>query len=292
MEVLDFMLASTVRLASASTLATDDDRGGPTNRTLAAGWYRTFLAPSGGTGTETDPAELLLAVETALDPTRWTVRLAPSGLVRITYLGSGTGSLAIGTADLANLLGHTGGTITLASGAYHDGEYLPTHCVFAIACDPDTGWVDTPGRFAGSEFPDGTVYGWHDGLAQMKRSLTFRLLPRDQAVRAALLTAGSGSTGTPAFGPTSRRRSPIVGEPGQAPPWGAMETLATAAARQCGAAIGTLQSLIAGTSTAFDVCYLAPECFTQGGRLRLSIERHDARRDLALDLVWTSEGAL
>jgi hypothetical protein len=156
-EPLGYMLAQPFHIASAATLVTTDDRGGPTARTLAAAWYRVFLAPSTGTGAENDPAELLLAVETALGATKWSVRMTASGIVRITYLGTGTGQLAIGTADLAALLGHTGGVISLASGAHHDGEYPPTHCLFASFCDPDTGWVDLPSRFAGSALPGGVV---------------------------------------------------------------------------------------------------------------------------------------
>lgn len=286
-ERLGYLFAQTFHLAAASTLVTTDDRGGPTTRTLAAGWYRTFLAPSSGTGTETDPAELLLAVETALGATHWTVRMTAQGLVRITYLGTGTGSLAIGTADLANLLGHTGGVITLASNASHDGEYPPTHCLFAHVCDPDTGWIDAPGRFAGAALPSGVVYGWHDGRNVLKRTATFAALPKTWALRTSL-----GASGTPAYPAESRMQVPSTGEPGQDPPWSALDTQATAAGLQCAVTWGDFESIAGGSVTSYDVVYLTPEQFTAGQRVSLWRQGYDARRSYTIEVVRAGAGAL
>ena len=287
-EPIGYLFAQTFHFAAASTLVTTDDRGGPTTRTLAAGWYRTFLAPSSGTGTETDPAELLLAVETALGATHWTVRMTAQGLVRITYLGTGTGSLAIGTSDLANLLGHTGGVITLASNASHDGEYPPTHCLFASCFDGgDAGWIDAPSRFAGAALPDGTVYGWHDGRASLRRAGAFRVLPKTWAFRTSL-----GASGTPAFPVETRWLSPSTSEPGQAPPWSALDTLTTASGLQCAVTWGDFEALVAGSVTTYDLVYFAPEQFTQGQRISLSVPGYDARRDVKVDLTYAGAGTL
>lgn len=286
-EPLGYMLAQTLRFAATSTLVTTDDRGGPTNRTLAAGWYRTFLTPSGGTGTETAPAELLLAVETALGATKWRVRMTSSGLVRITYLGTGTGQLAIGTADLANVLGHTGGVISLASNASRDGEYPPTHCLFAHVCEPDGGWIDGPGRFAGAALPSGVVYGWHDGRVMLRRQATFAALPKTWALRSSL-----GASGTPAYPVSSRLLSPSTGEPGQDPPWSVLDTQATAAGLQCAVTWGEFEALVAGTATTYDLVYFAPEQFTAGQRVSLWRPGYDARRSYALEVVFAGAGAV
>lgn len=286
-ERLGYLFAQTFELTAAATLVTTDDRGGPTTRTLLAGWYRTFLAPSTGTGTETDPAELLLAVETVLGATKWSVRMTAQGLVRITYLGTGTGQLAIGTADLANLLGHTGGVISLASGAHHDGEYPPTHCVFASFCDPDSGWIDTPGRLAASSLPGGVVYGWHDGRVEYRRTATLSALPKTWATRSAL-----GASGTPAYPADSRMGAPSTGEPGQDPPWSCLDTHATAAGLQCAVTWGQFEELVAGTVTAYDLVYLAPEHWSAGGRVSLWRQGYDARRSYTVDVLRAGAGTL
>lgn len=286
-EPLGYMLAQAFRIATTATLTTTDDRGGPTNRSLGAKWYRTFLAPSGGTGTETDPAELLLAVETALGASKWRVRMTASGLVRITYLGTGTGTLTIATSDLANLLGHTGGSFTLATNAFRDGEYPPTHCLFAHVCEPDTGWIDGPGRFAGAALPSGVVYGWHDGRNVLKRTATFAALPKTWALRSSL-----GASGTPAYPVSSRLQSPSTGEPGQDPPWSVLDTQATAAGLQCAVTWGDFEALVGGTVTAYDLVYLSPEQFTAGGRVSLWRPGYDARRSYALELVFAGAGAV
>lgn len=286
-ERLGYLFAQAFELTAAATLVTTDDRGGPTTRTLLAAHYRTFLAPSTGTGTETDPAELLLAVETVLGATKWTVRMTSAGLVRITYLGTGTGQLAIGTADLAALLGHTGGVISLTSNTYHDGEYPPTHCLFASFCDPDTGWIDTPGRFAGSALPGGVVYGWHDGRVEYRRTATFSALPKTWATRSSL-----GASGTPAYPADSRMGAPSTGEPGQDPPWSCLDAHATAAGRQCAVCWGDFEELVGGSSSAYDVVYLAPEQWTAGSRVSLWRPGYDARRSYTIDVLRAGAGTL
>lgn len=285
-ESLGWMIAQTFSLASSEVWKTTDDRGSMQSRTLAAGYYRTTLAAVAGAGTETDPKELLAAVMTALGSTRWSVILNPQGLVEITYTGSGSGSVDTSTSPtLRALLGFTSNTGTLASGSTATGAYPPSHAVFAIACDPDSGWIDGPARFAGAQMPDGSVYGWHDGRASWLRRATLRLLPRDWTARNAL-----GASGTPTFGATSRRLSPATGEPAQALPWSVADMLGTAYARQLGVTWGQLQEILNGSVTTFDKVYLSPE-MAQGGRVSLSVPGYDARRDVALELTYAGEGA-
>lgn len=283
-EELGYLLAHSFRLASLQAMTTTDDRGSGVSRTVAAGWYRTFLADGAG-NSHTDPAELVAAVQTALDASKWTVALGTNGRITFTYLGSGTGTISFSSAtNLRSVLGLTGNIGPLATNASSTATYLPTHCVFAFACDPDTGWVDDAGRFAGAALPDGTVYGWGDGRASFTRRATFRALPKDWTARTSL-----GASGTPVFGLASRRQSPSTGEPGQTPPWGALDTLATAPALQCGVAWGDLQALIAGTSTAYELVYLAPTMLTGGSRVSFFVPGYDARRDFAWELTYAGE---
>lgn len=285
-ESLGYLLAQSFHLTSSQAMATTDDRGGPTSRTVAEGWYRVLLANGMGNN-HADPLELLAAVESALDAAKWTVAMGSDGKVRFTYLGGSTGKITWGAATtLAALLGVTGDIGPLATNATASATYQPTHCVFAAACDPDSGWTDLPARFAGAAMPDGPVYGWHDGTVALKRLATFRLLPKDAAFVTSLQ-----SRGTPAFPAVSRRRSPATGEPAQAPPWSALDTLATAYAIECGVVWGDLQPVLTGAVTAYEKVYFAPE-MALAGRIALSVPNYDARRDVSLELLFAGEGSL
>lgn len=285
-ETAAYMLAQTFQL-TAQTPKTTDDRGSMVSRTVAAAYYRTLLAATAGTGTATDPAELLTAVQTALGSSKWSVQLTAAGLVQVTYTGTGTGTLILSTCPtLRSLLGFSSDVGPLAASGSSTAPYPPTHCLFALAADPDSGWVDDAARFAGARLPDGTVYGWDDGRHGFTRKASFRFLPKDWSTRATL-----SAVGTPAFSPSSRTLSPASGEPGQDPPWSAADTLATATTRQLGVTWGDLQAIIAGTASTFDLCYLTPECRTQGGRIALSVDRYDARRDVALEFSYAGAGS-
>ena len=287
-ETIADIIAQTFRLTSAQVPTTTDDRGGPTNRTLAAGWYRTLLAPAAGAATEADPAELLAALTTALGSAQWLVRLATDGLVKVTYLGTGNGSIDLSPCTtLRALLGFTGNVGPLASGASVMGTYHPTHVLCSIASEPDSGWSDHGSRFAGATLPDGTVYGWADGTARYRRTLSLRWHPRD-----ASLWSASGTIGTPAYSTASRLRSPSTSEPGQAPPWAITDFLATALGRSMGVALGTAQGVISGSTTTYDLAYLTPEHASAATRITLSLAGYDARRDVALELSYAGQGSV
>lgn len=285
-EDLGYLLAQSLQIAAMQTMASTDDRGGPTSRVLADGWYRAVLANGSGNA-HTDPAELLNAVEAALGATKWTVALTAAGKVRFTYLGTSTGTITFGGATtLQAILGLTGNVGPLASGATQDSAYQPTHCVFAAACDPDSGWIDQPARLAAAAMPTGTVYGWHDGLTTLRRTATLKLLPKDAAFVTSL-----GSVATPAFPVASRWLSPSTGEPAQAPPWSALDTLATAYAMECGIVWGDLQDLLTGGTSAYEKVYLTPE-MAAASRFALSIPGYDARRDVSLELSFAGAGSV
>lgn len=287
-ETLAYMLAQAYELAGTHSVGLADAGGSHTETLADLGWYRTYLAErSAGDGTEAHPYELLDAVQTLLGSASWSVSLTTAGLVRITYLDSGTGTITWGAngTTLRNLLGFSGSTVgPLNENESATGTYLPTHCIFAISAEPDTGWVQSGSRFAGARMSDGRVYGWSARDPSLMRSLTLRLLPKDSATRT---TYSMG--GTPCYGPTSRWTSPGTSEPAQAPPWGALETLATAGGVSCGAALGTFQELLAGEVAVFDHCYLMPETVEAGEQNALSVDGYDARRDVGLQLSWYRE---
>lgn len=275
-EVLSYLLAQAVTLTAQTVSATDS--AGTNNRTVAAGTYRVYLAKSGAAGSLTDPADVLAAFQAALNGARWSVALRASGLVRITYLGTSTGSITWGSATaLRSLLGFDADLSGLATNAYVEGAYLPTHCIFGGAARNDTGWKARASRVAASRMPDGSVYGWTDGLQRLTRALDFRLLPKDWTTRAALASSTSAPP-TPAYGLATRLTNPGLGEPAQAPPWGASETIATGAGLRCGFT-DQFEAMIAGTTSTFDHVCLTPDGI-QSAEVALSEPGWDARRDL------------
>jgi hypothetical protein len=275
-ETLSYLLAQAVTLTAQTTSVTDS--AGTNNRTVAAGTYRVYLAKSGAAGTTDDPKDVLATFQAALNGARWSVALRASGLVRITYLGTSTGSITWGSATaLRNLLGFDADLSGLATNDYVESAYLPTHCIFGGATRNDTGWKAKASRVAASRMPTGRVYGWTDGLQQLTRSLDLRLLPKDWTVRATLASSTSAPP-TPAYGPAARLTNPASGEPGQAPPWGASETIATGAGVSCGFT-DRFEDMIAGSVTTFDHVYLTPNGIPSA-EVVLSEPGWDARRDL------------
>lgn len=286
----DSLIAQAYRIPSGWALTVDDDLGAGRALTMTAGWYRTFAAQGNtGAGTELNPYELLFHLRQVLDSANWNVSMRPSGLVRITYLGlAPDGMIVWGAGGLDNLLGFATDIGPVATGQHTDATSLPTHCVFFGPCD-DSGWTRAPGRFSGARMPSGRVYGWGDSLQGLTRKLTLKLLPKDTATRDALIAADPDSVPpTPCFGPMSRVTNPGTNEPAQVPPWGAIETFATAGGRSLGVMLGTLQTAIANPGSApFDHCYFAPETINGGADVRLSVELYDPRRDIAsVDLAF------
>ena len=286
METISYLLAQAVTLTAQTVSVTD--LAGTNNRTVAAGTYRVYLAKSGAAGSATDPKDVLATFQTALNGARWSVSLRASGLVRITYLGTSTGSITWGSATtLRNLLGFDADISGLATNGHVEGAYLPTHCVFGGPARNDTGWKARASRVAASRLPSGRVYGWTDGLQQLTRSLDLRLLPKDWTVRATLASSTSAPP-TPAYGLATRLTNPASGEPGQVPPWGASETIATGAGVSCGFT-DRFEDLIAGSTTTFDHVYLTPNGLTSA-EVALSEPDWDQRRDLTgLELSFVAQ---
>lgn len=292
MEQPSYLLAQPFQLAAPETWDVVDDTSSRTI-TVPGGASHAYRILLGSTSVHTPatPGDLLHVLEQLLG-SLWTVRLGADGRVAIAYSGASPGSLTPpGGSAVAQLLGgHDFGT-TWAPDESRPAPSLPTHCIFAGVCDPDTGWRLAAGRFAGSVMPDGTVYGWSDRLASRTRAVTLRWLPKDALARESILVGEAGTApGTPAYGPLDRWLDAWSAEPAQPPPWGAMETVATCGAQALGWT-DDLQRLVAGTAVAFDVVYLTPTSLKEA-RAVLSVEHFDARRDVTgLELSYAGEGS-
>lgn len=281
-EELHYLLAQSYEL-TAQTMTVTDSVGTGRSVVVDAGWYRTRLASFVAAGTShTTPKELLLVCTAELGA-GWLVSMGTDGRVRVTYSSTDTGEITL-PAALQGLLGFASATIgPLATGATATANYLPTHCVFAIGAD-DEGWQAVPGRVALQDMPDGTVYGWQDGRATQRRTITLTMLPRDDVARASI-----GAAGTNALASTTYRLNAAAGEPAQAAPWSVPQTLATAVGIECGWT-DRLPEVIAGSVTTFDRVYLSGASYA--ARSSLSIPGYDLRRSVGpLDLSWAGEGS-
>lgn len=291
-ESLDSLIAQAYELGAGYSMTVDDDVGVGRSVTMTAGFYRTFAAQGNtGTGTVLNPYELLFRLRQELDPSQWNVMMRADGHVRIVYTGlAPDGQIVWNSGSLSNLLGFLTDIGPMATGQHQDGEELPTHCVFFAACE-DGGWLRTGGRFSGSRMPSGRVYGFGDRLQGLTRRLTLRLIPKSAEVRNALIaTEVDCVPPSPCFGPMSRATNPGAGEPGQVPPWGAVETVATAGARSLGVMLGTFQAAVSNPGGAvFEHCYFTPDTISTGGEVKLSVEYFDPRRDLSIELSFYAE---
>lgn len=277
-ETLCYLLAQPYTL-TAQTLVVNDSVGSPRNVILPAGVYRTLLAASAGTGTAADPYELIRTLRTQLGIATWDAEMLVDGRVRLTYLGTGTGSITL-TATVNALLGNTGSASIgpLAPKGTFTADRQPTHCVFAAAAE-DEGWQTAQGRTAAQEMPDGTTYGWQDRRTRLTRRLSLSLLPRDDAARTTI-----GSTSTPALAEPTYRLDPGASAPAQAPPWSVGQTLATAVGSRCGWT-DDLQAVLAGTATTCDVVALSPD--SHSAATTLSVPGYDPRRTVGpIGLSW------
>lgn len=283
-ETLCYMLAQPYQLPASQTITKTDADGAGVVVAITAQWYRTRLAPIAGTGSATDPAELLYTVDTLLGAL-WSCGMGTDGRVTITYTGTGTGDLVV-TAALSALLGYDTASppAPLGPGGTWTAVYQPTHCVFAAAAE-DEGWQTVQGRTAAQEMPDGTTYGWQDRRTRLTRRLSLSLLPRDYATRASI-----GSTSTPALAEPTYRLDPGASAPAQVPPWSVAQTLATAVGARCGWT-DDFGGVIAGTTLTADVVALSPD--SHSAATTLSVVGYDPRRTVGpIGLSWVGTDTL
>ena len=288
-EVLEYGYAQTFSLSGTQNVSVSDSAGTNTrnlNTNSATNYYRIFLAATaGGAVTVGNPTDLLYTVTQNLNSARWLVELLSTGFVRIKYLGTGTGTITWTTTTVRNLLGFDTTVGPLATNATQTAAYLPTHLILAIAQWPDTDWIQTPQRITGTQLPDGTVSAWGDGRTGRKRSCEIACAPRDWTTR-----TSEDAAGTPRDGPSSRYLTPSTSEPGQAPPWGIFDQMGNQIAQRWGYADGTMQSLIAGSTSAFDVVSIPPDSLKQD-RGRMTAAGLATRWNVGVEMVWVADGS-
>lgn len=220
---------------------------------------RVFLAGAAtGSGVdETDPLELLSVVEANLGTDDWQVRMGIDGRVRVTYLSSTSGTITWGTAIvIARLLGFVDATLTVAEGETATAPYPPMGVIYCKAREKATDWTMRAAGFAGSLAGDGRVAGRSDGRRLLTQTFTSRVHPRTWSEADEY---GSYATPLQSQDTTPARIFQPTGPLGVLPPWSVDEFAATALGHRCAFALGTFQSLVAGTRTDFEVGYLLPE---------------------------------
>lgn len=240
----------------------DDVLPGVRALSVTTGWYRIFLAPYTGVAdySERKPFDLLRVLEgqLAAGANKWTVRLQRSGRIKITYNGTGTGTLAWSTLDAVTIRDLCGfaGDVVLASGASATAPYPPMGVLYMVSRESCTGWVPKATLVAASRASNGRVSGTTDGSLLLVQRWTSRVHPRtwDEADEYT-------SYCTPLWPSDARvsRKLSARGPVGKAPPWSVSEFCVTALARRLGMALGTFQELVAGTRTDYEAGYLAPD---------------------------------
>lgn len=254
------MLAQGLYLTPAFTTISLTDSAGASSFLLLAGWYRIFLAPPIGTsdGTETKPHELLGVIEAGLVADRWSVRLQRTGRVKITYSGTGTGTISWSTGNalaVRNLLGFTA-NISLTSGSSITGTYPPMGVLLMRAREKASDWIARAAGFAGSLAGNGVVSGRTDGRRILTQTFTSRLHPRTWAEAS---TFGAYTTPLFTLDNAATRRLQPSGPVGLDGAWSVDQFVTTALGRRLGMALGTLQELIAETRTDYEAGYLLPD---------------------------------
>ena len=187
----------------------------------------------------------------------WQVRMGIDGRVRVTYLSSTSGTITWGTAIvIARLLGFVDATLTVAEGETATAPYPPMGVIYCKAREKATDWTMRAAGFAGSLAGDGRVAGRSDGRRLLTQTFTSRVHPRTWAEANEY---GSYATPLQSQDTTPARIFQPTGPLGVLPPWSVDEFAATALGHRCAFALGTFQSLVAGTRTDFEVGYLLPE---------------------------------
>ena len=257
------LMAQPIRLAGAWTCTARDAAGSPRTVTIVAGgstvYARPYLAKSIGAGSVTDPFELFILVQTALNtalPSGWTIQITTDARTKVTYNDAGTGRIDSG--ELTALLGFTGAVGPLATGASQTSTYPPVGLIAAFSLTEDSGWEPLPSHVAASMTAGGVVVAVTSELCTVLRTFGLRFHPRTWAEQP------SGEYISPAFPPDASPAlftQPVAPTKASVAPWSVHEFLMTAAGKKCGFALSNAQQLIANTIATFDVGYLAPETY-------------------------------
>lgn len=281
------MLSQPIVLSASTPVGSVVDAYATRTVSLAAGTYRIFLAPSGGTGTESSPWELLSALKTACDaatsganPYAWS--LTASGFVQLVYTGSGTTSITWDAGHvLRNVLGFTG---NLSSVLTSTASYHPTHCAYSEGREQDSDWIVQAGKQPAGITRGGRTFARSDGARRLIRKLRFAPLPLYWEHRASV--AGLGVECTPAMPDDLSRALLPSAAAGGAPPWSWCDLVQSSPGKRLGAALGTYQELL-DTPGDYDACYLHPETVSSDSTQGLSTDEFRLARwqDVTLSFV-------
>ena len=252
-----FSLASSGALSSSVRIV----RGGNYDATMVASgtkYFRTFLCGSSGGGTSaTDPQEFLTQVAARFNAAvaGWVVRMRTDGRVEITNT-AGSWSIAWATTASGvitrNLLGFTADVATTNASVYATATYLPTHFLATLGRVGDEGWKATRPSGAYEQLDDGSQYGWDSGYVRRERTFDLFAHPTDATAMTAL-----ASTITPLHAIKTRWKQPTAtAATTLSPPWSVEDFVATSGGVRLGCALGTLQTLLATSTTEIDVATL------------------------------------
>jgi hypothetical protein len=199
-EQITTMIATTFHVPAIWTVPVADGDGASGRVIDAVGYNRIFLAnPGNGTSAELQAQDLLQRVQLGLNGLNswWTVSLRSDGFVQIAYDQSPTPGDAVitwtGNADLRNLLGFEGSTLTLNSSNGRVGVATkhPQGVLYSSAVLESSDWQTTPQDTAFALTSGGRVYGWASARHLVRKRFTLGFLPRNWTVRGQLGAAGS-----------------------------------------------------------------------------------------------------
>lgn len=227
--------------------------------TLSALYYRTYLGASGGAGTRLDPVEFMSKTEALFNSAvaGWTVRMRTDGRIEIT---NAAGTWSINWTVLQpngpiwrNLLGFSANVGSTGAGTFAQADDQAPFACFSVS---RTG---TPMRMvmdtATSEASDGTATSFRSGVARGEATYDFGFCPVDSAARDTLYSAFPAPTVALA-NPDRRFAPPAVMGTSFSQPWSWQDMLHTGGGAQCGAALGTFQTHLLGSTLKYDICTL------------------------------------
>lgn len=305
-EAITIFIAGSFQHDTTSVLKISIAGGALQTVTVPIGWYRVWLASTGGGGTaHTDPFEYLAKLKALLDAAspgnNWTVRMGSSGLVQLTYTGATYAITWDGTSGTdkkaRNVLGFTANIGTTSSGIYSTASAGPMFCVSSIGRERDSDW-NTEQTHASKATEGGVVYSIRSGVVRAVRSFDVTLVPTDTG---ALTSLGLATAYSPAFPDPSRFTSPL------AVPTVTLDYvyswhdfLHTMDGRELGAVIGTrdganltnFPTVQAGTSTKYDKCYLHEETVARVASTPTQYGWHDRRTLRDLKFRFGSQASL
>ncbi len=283
-QTLRTLLASSFRIEAVySASVTDDNRSSTAIQLVPnSGSYRVLLADGSVSDGETDtPFELLGEVSGALGAL-WQVGMSSNARVTIRYTGTTTtGSITWnGAALIARLLGFPTSSLTVAPNATAVAPEQPFGCVFSFARSNEAQeWQRVASLKAVAELADGTVEVLDDGYEKYTRTFDLKFHPTNMSHTASLST-DLGKNATMVYPPSEYMQQPPVTAVTYVPPFSIMHFLRLAGGKQVGAAFGTFQEIVSGTSTAFDKVYLSDKTLKSNALLQRTMPGWDKFHDV------------